>query len=77
VTPAPDDAAAPEQCAAQLRRDHPRWIVAWIARKGQFEARPLFRAPRDAVVTGATPEELTAGMNKVEQAAPARQKDTR
>ncbi|MGI8446685.1 MAG: hypothetical protein ACR2MP_05770 [Streptosporangiaceae bacterium] len=75
MTPAPDDAAAPEQCAAQLRRDHPRWIVIWAERKNDYQARPLLRVSPGTLATGATPEELTARMTEIEQRARPLRKD--
>lgn len=56
-----DKDAACKRTAAQLRRDHPRWVVIWAARKGDYQARPLFRAtPR--MIAAATPGELVAQM---------------
>jgi hypothetical protein len=55
--------------AAQIRRKHAGWVVIWVARKGQYQARPLFRAPPGTVAIGATPEELTARMHAIRQAA--------
>jgi hypothetical protein len=66
-TPVGDDAACWE-AAAQIRRDHPGWVVIWSVRKGEYQARP-FRVPRDTVAAGATPEELTARMDEIKQAA--------
>jgi hypothetical protein len=70
-TPAatPDHDAACWQAAAQARRQHPGWIVIWVAQLGRFRAYPLFRAPSGTSVTAATPQELTAGMEQAEQAA--------
>jgi hypothetical protein len=55
--------------AARLRREHPRWVVFWLAREGQYRARPLFRAPRESVASAATPAELVVQMDKIEVAA--------
>jgi hypothetical protein len=63
-----DDNADHRQAAMQLRRQHPRWVVIW-APAGHFCARPLFRAPRGTCLTAQTPEEMTAQMDQVEQAA--------
>jgi hypothetical protein len=57
------------ETAGQIRRERPGWVVIWVARKGQYQARPLFRAPRDTVAAAATPEGLTAQMDAVQQAA--------
>ena len=60
--------AARQEAAAQIRRDNPRWVVIWSARKSEYQARPLFRA--NCVVTAATPQELTERMSQVRQASP-------
>ena len=75
--PSPSDAAAAvaEQdaehlrAAAQLRRQHPGWVVVWSAPMRRYSASPLFRAPRGTHLTAATPGELAALMDQVEQAA--------
>jgi hypothetical protein len=64
-----DDEAARWEAAARIRRDHPRWVVIWCARKGEFQARPLFRAPPDAVASGTTPEELIVQMDRIQRAS--------
>jgi|SRR5450755_3464190 hypothetical protein len=64
-----DDGQARWEAAAQIRREHPRWVVIWSAMRAGFQARPLFRAPRGTVVAGATPEQRTSRMNAVELAA--------
>lgn len=40
--------------------------------RGEFQARPLFRAPRGTVAVGATPGELIAQMTAIRAAAPRR-----
>jgi hypothetical protein len=69
----PEETAADDKAcwaaAAQVRRDHPRWVVIWAARKGEFQGRPLFRARQGTVATGTTPDELTAQMDAIRQAA--------
>jgi hypothetical protein len=72
-----DDDAARSADAAQIRREHPRWVVIWVARKGEFQARPLFRAPRGTVAVGVTPDELTAQMDAIWRAAPRRARPSR
>jgi hypothetical protein len=67
--PHADDVAQHEAAAAALRQERPGWVVIWLARKGEFRVRPLFRAPPDTVATGANTEELTAQMDEIEQAA--------
>jgi hypothetical protein len=60
------------EAAAQIRRDHLRWVVIWVALKAEYQARPLFRARPGAVAVAATPEALTAQMDTIEQAARTR-----
>ena len=68
-----DKDAACKRTAAQLRRDHQRWVVIWAARKGEYQARPLFRAaPR--MIAAATPGELIAQMRQVRQPARTRRR---
>lgn len=80
TTPGPAAAPGPEfpaddesrhwQAAAEIRRQHPRWVTIWVARAGHYRAWPLFRAPRGTSLTAQAPEELTAQMDQIEQAAP-------
>jgi hypothetical protein len=68
-----DDQAGRREAAAQIRRDQPRWVVIWAARKGEYQARPLFRAtPR--MIAAATPEELITQMRQVRQPARTRRR---
>jgi hypothetical protein len=57
------------RAAARLRDQRPGWVVAWAAPLRRFTASPLFRAPRGTHLTAATPGELAALMDQVEQAA--------
>lgn len=66
-TPA-DDEAARWQAARQLGRDHPRWVVIWLARASEYRAYALFRT-RDTVLAAPTPQELASEMQRIEQAA--------
>jgi hypothetical protein len=57
-----DDAPGPagcesshQQAAAQIRRQHPRWVTIWVARAGHYRAWPLFRAPRGTSLTPRNP----------------------
>jgi hypothetical protein len=70
-----DEDAACWQAAKQIREEHPRWVVIWLARIGQFRAYPKFAAPRGTAPTAKTPGELTAQMEHVEHTArrPTRQ----
>lgn len=65
---AEDDAAIGE-VAAQIRREHPRWVVIWVARKREYQAWPLFRAPRETVAAAATAAGLIQQMEQIERAA--------
>jgi hypothetical protein len=67
-----DDDAACWEAAARVRRQRPGWVVIWVARKGQYQARPLFRAAPGTVATAVTPEGLTAQMETIQQAARSR-----
>ena len=59
--------------AARLRRDHPKWVVIWLAPLRQFRAYArLPGARRDTALTAADPADLTAQISKAERAAPAR-----
>jgi hypothetical protein len=66
--------AACWETAALIRRDHPGWVVVWIARKAEYQAWPLFRAPRGTVATAATAQELITRMDRVQQASRRRRK---
>lgn len=66
------DEAARWAAVARVRADHPRWVVIWSSLRGEFQARPLFRAPRDTVAAGLTPEDLVAQMTAIRAAAPRR-----
>ena len=65
----PDEEAACWRAARQIREERPGWVVIWIARTGQFKAYPKFAAPRGTAPTAQTPDQLTAQMEQVEQAA--------
>jgi hypothetical protein len=64
---ADDDAR--RRAAAQIRGQRPGWVVIWAAPASRFRAWPLFRAAPGTALTAQTPEELTAQMDQVEQAA--------
>jgi hypothetical protein len=68
-TPEPLDDTARWRAAKRLRTQHPGWVIIWLASIGRYRARPLFRAPRETVLTAQTPEELAAQMNRAEQVA--------
>jgi hypothetical protein len=70
--PAPDAAEQDDehvQAAARLRRQRPGWVIVWSAPLRRYTAAPLFRAPRGTHLTAATPGDLAAQMDQVEQAA--------
>jgi hypothetical protein len=64
--------------AAQLRADHKRWIVIWLAPQNCFKAyRRLPGARRDTALSAATSGEMADLIGQAEQAAatPAPRKD--
>jgi hypothetical protein len=70
--PADDDEADRWREAARLRRDHPRWIIIWLAPIQQFRA--YARLPgtrRDTALTSSTPAGLAGLIGQAEQARPA------
>ncbi len=64
-----DEDESRRRAAAEIRRQHPGFVVIWAASLGRFRAWPLIRAPRGTVLTAQTPGELTAQMEWLEQAA--------
>ena len=68
--PADDDACWQE--AARLRREHPPWVVIWLASEHQFRAyRRMPGARRDTTLAASTPEELAALIAEAESASPS------
>jgi hypothetical protein len=65
---APDNESARWEAAARVRRARPGWVVIWSVLRGEYQARPLFRA-RDVIASAATPEMLMAKMDAIAQAA--------
>ena len=61
------DEAGHWRTAARIRRERPGWVVIWLASVGRSRAYPLLRAPRGTVLTAATPEELAAQMDRIQQ----------
>jgi hypothetical protein len=56
--------------AARLRREHPRWIVIWLAPAHEFRAYGrLPGARRDTALIASTPTRLAALIGQAEQAA--------
>ena len=75
--PAPGDQLAADgdadrwREAAWLRRDHPGWIVVWVAAVGAFHAyKRLPGARRDTALAAATADDLAAQIDHAEQNAP-------
>jgi hypothetical protein len=57
------------RAATRLRDQRLGWVIVWAAPLRRYTAAPLFRAPRGTHLTAATPDELAALMDQVEQAA--------
>jgi hypothetical protein len=67
---AEDDACWRE--AARLRREHPRWIVIWLASVREYRAYARMPgARRDTALTASTAEELNAKIIQAGQAPSA------
>jgi hypothetical protein len=64
-----DDDESQRRAAAEMRRQHPGFVVIWVASLGRFRAWPLIRAPRGTVLTAQAPGELTIQMERLEQVA--------
>lgn len=55
--------------AKRLRREHPAWVVIWLAPANEFRAYGrLPGARRDTALTAKTPTRLAALIKQVEQA---------
>ena len=66
----PADDAGRWRDAGRLRREHPRWVVIWLAPVRQFRA--YARLPgtrRDTALTAPTPAGLAAQISHAEQTA--------
>ena len=66
---AADQDAENVRTAARLRDQRTGWVVVWAAPLRRYTAAPLFRAPPGTHLRAATPGELAALMDQVEQAA--------
>jgi len=67
--PAKDDAGRWQE-AARLRREHPGWIVLWLAGIGQYKTyRRLPGARHDTALTAATASDLAAQITQAELCA--------
>jgi hypothetical protein len=59
--------------AARLRRDHPGWIVIWLAPAGEFHAyKRLPGARRDTALAASAAADLAVQIGHAEQNAPPR-----
>jgi hypothetical protein len=66
-----DDDAGRWREAARLRREHPKWVVIWLAPIRQFRAYArLPGARRDTALTAPTTAGLAAQISHAEQPAP-------
>ncbi len=67
------DDAARWQAAKQLRAEHPRWLVIWVARTQRFHAYLLASSRADASeLTDAGPAGLAAQIEQAERTAASR-----
>jgi hypothetical protein len=58
------------QQAARLRREHPAWVIIWLAPAAEFRAYGrLPGARRDTALNASTPTRLAALIGQAEQAA--------
>jgi hypothetical protein len=58
------------QEAKQLRREHPGWIVIWLASEAEFRAyRRLPGSRRDTALRAATASEMKTQITQAEQSA--------
>ena len=68
--PTDDDACWQE--AARLRREHPPWVVIWLASEHEFRAyRRMPGARRDTTLAASTPDDLAALIADAECALPS------
>lgn len=71
AAPEGDQGAERWREAAQLRRQHTRWVIIWLAPACEFRAYGgLPGTRRDATVAAATADDLAAAMTQAEQDAP-------
>jgi len=66
------DDAARWQAAKQLRAEHPKWLVIWVARTQRFHAYPLAASRPGAGLTNAEPAGLAAQIEQADRAAASR-----
>jgi hypothetical protein len=63
----PQDDTACWREAERLRRDHPGWVVLWLARLRQYRAYHISRARHATTLTAPTPGDLAAQISATEQ----------
>jgi hypothetical protein len=64
----PDEEATCWREATRLRREHPKWVVIWLASAREFRAyRRMPGARRDTVLTASTPDDLSAQIAEAER----------
>ena len=57
----PDEEATCWREVARLRREHPQWVIIWLASAREFRAyRRMPGARRDTVLAALTPGDLSA-----------------
>ncbi len=66
------DDVARWQAAKQLRAEHPKWLVIWVARTRRFHAYLLAASRAGAGLTDTEPAGLAAQMEQAERAATSR-----
>jgi hypothetical protein len=65
-----DDAACWQQ-ARRLRRDHPGWVIIWLAPARQYRAyKRLPGARRDTALAAATPQALATAISRAQNRIP-------
>ena len=75
--PAAGDDARQWREAARLRRDHPKWIIIWLASIARFRAYArLPGARRDTTLTASTPVGMAEQIGQAEQARPTAPRTT-
>jgi hypothetical protein len=66
------DDAARWQAAKQLRAEHPKWLVIWVARTQRFHAYPLAASRVGVGLTDSDPAGLAAQIEQADRAAASR-----
>ena len=66
--PASDQEAVRRQALSELRRQHPRWVLQWLASTRLYHGYPLY-TQRPLSLSAEQPADLSALMDQAEQAA--------